>query len=342
MPSLKNFRYFDTPASGDVNKGTYVPSKQGLFSALGSLLTNVAVGYESPTSLATLQLKAKESEDQFQQYLAQQKQRQEELDIKRQDSLANQRLQPLMIKVLSGQQLTPEDLSLLGPAGNAQPAANPNMPQPSPALPISPNMGITGFNMGKRGVNLSIGTIPQTPEQKQQMELETAALKNDLPTADMKNASISIGQAKSLLEDLKSQASSLKGGYAGMGEIGKAILNRGAGESGDYKLYTDNLPSAAITFYRSVTGDTRLSDADAKARALPIMWHPSEDVSLKEKKFGFAERMLTAREKLLQSGKYKDGVIPFDVLKQEASKSVKSSGKEIKLPSGKTIILGGN
>ena len=138
------------------------------------------------------------------------------------------------------------------------------------------------------------------------------------PTADMKNAAVSAGQSSVLLEDLRTQAEGLKGGWQGIGELGKAEINRGYGASGDYKMYADQLPAAAVSFYRAVTGDTRLSDDDARKRALPMLWHPSEDDSLKAKKFNFAEKMLGAREKLLQGGKYKEGVIPFSVLRKTA------------------------
>lgn len=139
------------------------------------------------------------------------------------------------------------------------------------------------------------------------------------PTADMKNQAIGAQQARILWDELKSQSQGLKGGYEGMFEMGKAALNRGKGESGNYSLYTENLPSSAVSLYRALTGDTRLSDSDAKSRALPLLWQPSQDVSLRTKKNEFIDKMVMSREKLLLSGKYKDGVIPLVDLKKEAS-----------------------
>ena len=141
------------------------------------------------------------------------------------------------------------------------------------------------------------------------------------PTADMRNQLISAQQARTLWDEVKSQSEELKGGYEGMLEMGKAALNRGKGESGKYPLYTENLPSSAVALYRALTGDTRLSDSDAKARALPLLWEPSQDTSLRTKKNAFIDKMINAREELLSSGKYKDGVIPLSDLKKAASSS---------------------
>ena len=160
------------------------------------------------------------------------------------------------------------------------------------------------------------------------------------PTADMRNQQVTTGQAKELWNEVKSQSEGLKGGYAGMFEMGKAALNRGKGESGNYQLYTENLPSSAVGLYRALTGDTRLSDADAKARALPLLWEPSQDVSLRTKKNEFIDKMINSRERLLSSGKYKDGVIPLSDL-QKATKEESSGqifnvgGKSYNIPADK-------
>lgn len=147
------------------------------------------------------------------------------------------------------------------------------------------------------------------------------------PTADMRNQGISASQARILWDDLKGQSEGLKGGYPGLLEKSKAIINRGSGDSANYKLYTDSLPSSAVALYRALTGDTRLSDADAKARALPLLWEPSEATDLRDKKNNFIDRMIGAREKLLGSGKYADGVIPLNDIKKAAKdESPVSSG----------------
>lgn len=150
------------------------------------------------------------------------------------------------------------------------------------------------------------------------------------PTTDMRNQGVSASQARILWDDLKSQSEGLKGGYAGLLEKGKAIINRGSGDSANYKLYIDSLPSSAVALYRVLTGDTRLSDADAKARALPLLWEPSESTDLRDKKNSFIDRMIVARERLLNSGKYSDGVIPLSDISKEAKKESSSKSDDIR------------
>jgi len=150
------------------------------------------------------------------------------------------------------------------------------------------------------------------------------------PTADMRNQGVSASQARILWDDLKGQSEGLKGGYAGLFEKGKAVVNRGSGDSANYKLYTDSLPSSAVALYRALTGDTRLSDADAKARALPLLWEPSESTDLRDKKNSFIDRMIGAREKLLNSGKYADGFIPLNDIQKAAKEESTSSPNDVR------------
>lgn len=161
------------------------------------------------------------------------------------------------------------------------------------------------------------------------------------PTADMKNNMVTVKQVSSLMDDLKSQAYGLKGGYAGMEENVKSVINRGKGKSADYKLYNDSLHATSVAFYRAVTGDTRLSDADAKTRAYPIMWKTSEHTDVRDKKFGFMERMVSAREKLLEGGINPESLKPgefFDMIKKEAESGTQTfnvGGKIYNIPADK-------
>lgn len=179
---------------------------------------------------------------------------------------------------------------------------------------------------GKDGQPIMQGMVPKGSivRQDPQTIIDLARAKSEIPTADMRNQLKSAQQAGSLINDLEAQAKKLKGGYEGLYKQGEAFITRGAGESGDYKMYEDLAKSGAVAFYRAVTGDSRLSDQDAADRAYPLMWKTNEDVSLREKKFNFLRRMVKAREELLSSGKYSaEDVIPMSVLKDKA-KSVKS------------------
>lgn len=193
--------------------------------------------------------------------------------------------------------------------------------------------------MGADGQPKIVGEAPKGSFVRQSPEalLALAQAKNEMPTADMKNAAVTTRQARVLWDEVKAQSEGLKGGYAGMGEMGKAVMNRGKGKSGDYSLYLENLPSSAVSLYRALTGDTRLSDADAKARALPLLWNPSQDVSLRQRKNDFIDKMINSREQLLSSGKYQGGIVPLEDIKSyaEGIKTFNVNGVSYNIPSDK-------
>jgi hypothetical protein len=160
-----------------------------------------------------------------------------------------------------------------------------------------------------------LGVIGQVPRGSQVVvppatQISMAQEKAKMPTADMKNALTTTRQAKSLINSVVKQSESLEGGYAGAMQIGKAAINRGAGSSAKYRTYLSTMPATAVSIYRAVTGDTRLSDSDAQARAYPLLWHPNESVDVRKQKNDYIQSMVLAREALLSSGKFqsdKDG-----------------------------------
>lgn len=166
--------------------------------------------------------------------------------------------------------------------------------------------GVPYYSLDVSGNPVFGGMLPKGAMVRQSPEsiVAIAKAKNELPTADMKNQLTSTKQAKALVTELLKQSEGLKGSWAGMAEIAKGAINRGEGKSADYRLYLSNMPSAATAVYRSVTGDTRLSDADAQARAYPLLWHPSEHTDTRTKKNEFISNMITAREILLKANKF--------------------------------------
>src|SRR3990167_1691133 len=64
--------------------------------------------------------------------------------------------------------------------------------------------------------------------------------------------------------------------------------------------YEANKPALAVGIYRGLTGDYRLSDADAVARALPLLPNLSDAKKVADKKLDFLRTALQNR--LLQSG----------------------------------------
>lgn len=67
----------------------------------------------------------------------------------------------------------------------------------------------------------------------------------------------------------------------------------------DLRLYDQNRPATAVSIYRALTGDTRLSDADAKARALPLLPAAGEPKEVQQKKIKFLREGVQRRKRVL-------------------------------------------
>lgn len=91
------------------------------------------------------------------------------------------------------------------------------------------------------------------------------------------------------LSDAK--ATGLKGAVKSMAS--KVTLGNIAPE---IRLYDQNRPATAVSLYRALTGDTRLSDSDAKARALPLLPLPGEPASVHKAKIAFLRNGLSQRQ----------------------------------------------
>lgn len=176
------------------------------------------------------------------------------------------------------------------------------------------------FTIGPDGNLISIGNIGTK---------DIVAKDPYAPTADMRNQGKATQQAGALFKDLRKRSEALKGSYAGIGEIGKSVVNRGKGESAAYKTYMANLPGSAVSIYRALTGDTRLSDADAQSRALPFLWNPTEHEDTRTEKNNFIQSMIDARERLMSSGRYSEGVIPWEDIVEEAGQEVTPENGDI-------------
>ncbi len=133
-------------------------------------------------------------------------------------------------------------------------------------------------------------------EQKMMAEVKamvpTIQQKNDLQTAKQQLLNITT---------LEKKAENLPSGYYGITSIAGGAISRG----GKTREYMKMLPATAVSVYRAITGDTRLSDADAAARAYPLLWHPSEGGDIRKSSFSNIKNLLNARIKMIQQGKYK-------------------------------------
>ena len=116
----------------------------------------------------------------------------------------------------------------------------------------------------------------------------------------IKEQQIDIAGQQDLVSSLRDKLDSIPSSIAGAGASGLAKVSGGI-ISPDTKAYLDIMPSAAVKIYRSTTGDTRLSDADAAARAYPIMPKPWEPKELQNSKLKDIEDALNGRNEKLKS-----------------------------------------
>lgn len=91
------------------------------------------------------------------------------------------------------------------------------------------------------------------------------------PTTNPENVLGSLRFAQKLLGRIPTDLSTL--GTAGVSKMLGGQRRIGGQDFGSdaIKAYEDHKGGTAVSVYRSITGDTRLSDADAQARALPYM-----------------------------------------------------------------------
>lgn len=120
------------------------------------------------------------------------------------------------------------------------------------------------------------------------------------PSAN-KNAQKASGEVQ-LIDEQLSQIEKLKGlldkGVSGpvMGRAAN-VLSKLTGGAIQQPLSEFNAlkPAIATKIYRAMTGDTRLSDADAAARAYPLLPSPGDDASTQQAKWQNIKDLLNAR-----------------------------------------------
>jgi len=128
-------------------------------------------------------------------------------------------------------------------------------------------------------------------------------LKAKVPTVQQRNDLMNARNQLLNVQQMENLARNVPSGFAGIGSIGLEAVTRG-GMATNTRLYLKQFPAFAVGLYRGLTGDTRLSDADALRRALPLLWHPSESGKIKKQSFNNIRKALNARIKLIQSGRY--------------------------------------
>jgi hypothetical protein len=143
--------------------------------------------------------------------------------------------------------------------------------------------------------------------------------KDDLQKAEL---------AAQSLNYMKDKAQNLPSGGAAIGGNIANFISRGSFNP-QLALYEKQMPAMSVTIYREITGDTRLSDQDAEARALPLLWDPrkGEAGAIKEGVFNDLSKMYQARINLIKKGMYKPNpkdpaemITPIEDVMAEAKK----------------------
>lgn len=163
---------------------------------------------------------------------------------------------------------------------------------------VTPGNATPRFVMNEDGTMTQLpGILVETPNQKLTRKLAGA-------TEDQKNQLQANQNAGLVFNELKKLSSGLEnmGGYQGIAVKAGNVITRGK-VSPQAQAYTDFMPAAAVNLYRGITGDTRLSDYDAK-RAYSMVWNIDQDGNVKGIKEGAVQNLLQARNILLSNNVY--------------------------------------
>lgn len=103
-----------------------------------------------------------------------------------------------------------------------------------------------------------------------------------------------LGQVTELERMLKKVPAGGAGAFASIGSKATGGL-----VAPDVKIYNDLIPSIAVKIYRAMTGDTRLSDSDAQARAYPLLPKPSDAPKVRLDKLKNIRTLLKQRKSVV-------------------------------------------
>lgn len=145
--------------------------------------------------------------------------------------------------------------------------------------------------------------------------------KNQQRAAEIKEAGENRAKYKADLDAIQSIKDNLIASKDVLKNITPGIM--GAGQSlvaktglayPEAATYDRTKNALAVSLYRAMTGDTRLSDADAAARALPLLPSTNQDEPQREQLWKFVDDAIGRREQFLQQG-IKE--IPWDSVVQK-------------------------
>lgn len=113
--------------------------------------------------------------------------------------------------------------------------------------------------------------------------------------------------------------------------------------SDDVRLYNDFVPAASVGIYRATTGDTRLSDADAAARAYPLMPQIGNTQNVRDTKLAAIKALpaIMAKKQLPPEATEKEVAAAFDSAVSEAlasAQAVVPASSAVPAPAGKATL----
>lgn len=157
--------------------------------------------------------------------------------------------------------------------------------------------------------DISVGELQSRLNIKKMETLEGTRLNRDLlgqqfseareNRAKLKDELKTIVTQQQNLNVIKDQLSKIPPSLAGGTQSLIARSGQGFKEAATY----DKVRKAyAVSLYRAMTGDTRLSDADAESRALPLIPTTIMDQGQRDELLGFIEEALEVRKKNAESG----------------------------------------
>lgn len=147
--------------------------------------------------------------------------------------------------------------------------------------------------------NIKFGQAKELLGMKQKADVEKAKGKGGkIPVSlinDMNLIENQSNQLDSIEKVLTKSAQGPKGFTRDL--LSKVTLGNIAPE---LRLYDQNRPAVAVSIYRALTGDTRLSDSDAKARALPLLPVPGEPSEVHKNKIAFLRAGINRRKEVIK------------------------------------------
>lgn len=150
--------------------------------------------------------------------------------------------------------------------------------------------------VGSVGSKDKVVQKPLSPDQIGQRTEARNSANLDTPTAEIKNNYSEITNAELSIAKMEELANKIStSGWQGAVDIQTGKVTRGESNP-ELMQYLKEANANAVSIYRAYTGDTRLSDADAEARAYPLLWNPTEGPKLKEISFARLKDVIGSRK----------------------------------------------